>query len=129
MRLNAAHTRTLRPARRNKIVSAAEAVRLIHDGDTVATGGFVGIGFAEGIALALEARFLAALAEGRAGAPRDLTRVYAAGQGDGKARGLNHFGHPGLCSSASSVVTGAWCRSSRHWRSPVRSRPTTCRRA
>ena len=42
-------------APRNKIVSAAEAVRLIHDGDTVATGGFVGIGFAEGIAVALEA--------------------------------------------------------------------------
>lgn len=39
---------------RNKVVSAAEAVRLIHDGDTVATGGFVGIGFAEsgeGVAL------------------------------------------------------------------------------
>ncbi len=45
--------------RRNKVVSAAEAVRLIHDGDAVATGGFVGIGFAEAIALALEARFLA----------------------------------------------------------------------
>jgi len=29
---------------RHKIVSAAEAVLLIHDGDTVATGGFVGIG-------------------------------------------------------------------------------------
>ena len=32
-------------AQRNKVVSAAEAVRLVHDGDTVATGGFVGIGF------------------------------------------------------------------------------------
>ena len=30
---------------RNKIVSAADAVGLIRDGDTVATGGFVGIGF------------------------------------------------------------------------------------
>lgn len=44
-------------ARRNKVVSAAEAVRLIHNDDTVATGGFVGIGFAEEIAMALEARF------------------------------------------------------------------------
>ena len=43
--LNAAH--------KNKIVSAADAVQLIHDGDTVATGGFVGIGFAESIAVAL----------------------------------------------------------------------------
>ena len=42
---------------KNKIVSAAEAVQLIHDGDTVATGGFVGIGFAEAIAVALEERF------------------------------------------------------------------------
>lgn len=40
--------------KRSKIVSAAEAVRLIRDGDTLATGGFVGIGFAENIAVALE---------------------------------------------------------------------------
>jgi propionate CoA-transferase len=46
-------------ARRDKITRAADAVRLIHDGDTVATGGFVGIGFAEGVAVALEERFLA----------------------------------------------------------------------
>jgi acyl CoA:acetate/3-ketoacid CoA transferase len=41
-----------------KIVRAEEAVRLIRDGDTVATGGFVGIGFAEEIAVALEALYL-----------------------------------------------------------------------
>ena len=62
-------------ARPGKIVTATEAVRLIHDGDTVATGGFVGIGFAEGIAIALEQRFLAAQAETGSGAPRDLTLV------------------------------------------------------
>ena len=77
--------------RRDKITRAAEAVRLIHDGDTVATGGFVGIGFPEGIAVALEERFLATRAETGSGSPRDLTLVYAAGQGDGQSRGLNHW--------------------------------------
>ena len=52
-------------AERGKIVSAADAVRLIRDGDTVATGGFVGIGFAEEIAIALEERFLSGNARGR----------------------------------------------------------------
>ena len=49
----------LRASHAGKVVSAAEAVQLIRSHDTVATGGFVGIGFAEGIAVALEERFLA----------------------------------------------------------------------
>ena len=48
---------------RGKVVTAREAVALIRDGDTLATGGFVGIGFAENIAVALEERFLEAAKE------------------------------------------------------------------
>ena len=44
---------------KDKIVTAEEAVRLIRDGATVATGGFVGIGFAEAIAVQIEKHFLA----------------------------------------------------------------------
>ncbi|PKO34072.1 MAG: acyl CoA:acetate/3-ketoacid CoA transferase [Betaproteobacteria bacterium HGW-Betaproteobacteria-7] len=90
-----------------KVVSARDAVRLIKDGDTVATGGFVGIGFAENIAVALEQRFLKAAADDvhGLGSPRNLTLVYAAGQGDGKERGLNHLGHDGL---VGRVLGGHW---------------------
>lgn len=90
--------------RRSKVVSAADAVRLIRPGDTVATSGFVGIGFAEGIACALEELYLDPT-PGHFDRPRDLTLIYAAGQGDGKSRGLNHLGHEGL---VRRVIGGHW---------------------
>ncbi|MEC5409979.1 acyl CoA:acetate/3-ketoacid CoA transferase [Paraburkholderia sp. MPAMCS5] len=101
---------------RDKVVSARAAVELIRPGDTIATGGFVGVGFAEDVAIALEERFFEANAtagrdpESSARADHksahlDLTLVYAAGQGDGKAKGLNHFAHEGL---VRRVIGGHW---------------------
>src|SRR4051812_31193514 len=86
---------TLNLRERGKVVSAREAVRLIRDGDTVATCGFVGIGFPEAVAVALEELYLSSDEQQfpSFGKPRNLTLVYAGGQGDGKNRGLNHLGH------------------------------------
>ena len=85
--------------KRGKVVTAEEAVRVIRDGDTVATDGFVGSGFAEELAVELEKYFLST------GKPRNLTLLYAAGQGDGKHKGLNHLAHDGL---VKRVIGGHW---------------------
>ena len=78
--------------KKEKVVSAEEAVKIIKDGDTVATEGFVGAGFAEEIAIALEKQFL------KTGSPRNISIMYAAGQGDGATakKGLNHLAIEGL---------------------------------
>lgn len=84
---------------KDKIISADAAAALIHDGDTITTSGFVGIGVPDQLLQALEQRFLDTRT------PCDLTLLFAAGQGDGKERGLNRLGHDGLLKR---VIGGHW---------------------
>jgi len=76
--------------KKGKVVTAEDAIELIRDGDTIVTAGFVGVGFAEELAIRLKERFL------KTGAPRNLTLTYPAGQGDGQSKGLNHLAIEGL---------------------------------
>jgi propionate CoA-transferase len=82
-----------------KVVTAEEAILVIRDGDTVATGGFVCCVFPEEIAIALESYYI------KTGKPKGLTLFYAAGQGNKLDKGLNHFAPEGL---VNRVIGGHW---------------------
>ncbi|NCN96600.1 MAG: acyl CoA:acetate/3-ketoacid CoA transferase [Rhodoferax sp.] len=75
---------------RKKVVSAAQAIALLRDDDTVCCSGFGANGVPVELILALEQRFL------ETGAPRDLTLLFGGGPGDTAQDGANHFAHPGL---------------------------------
>ena len=89
----------MRAARRTKLITPEAAAGLVCDGDTLAVGGFVGLGVPEQLLMALEQRFLAT------GGPRELTLIFAAGQGDGGSRGLNHLARESLVRRA---IGGHW---------------------
>ncbi|WP_425804230.1 acyl CoA:acetate/3-ketoacid CoA transferase [Desulfitobacterium sp. Sab5] len=73
-----------------KVITAAEAVKKIADGVCVGVTGFAGSAHAEVITTELENQFL------NEGHPRDLTLFHCAGIGDGKTKGVGHFGYEGL---------------------------------
>jgi propionate CoA-transferase len=87
------------PSVRDKVVTAAEAVRLIRDGDSIVIEGFVGQCFPEELTLALEQRFL------QTGTPRDLSLVFTVATGDRQGRGLDRLCHEGLLKGA---IGGHW---------------------
>ena len=73
-----------------KVIPVEDAISVLHDGDVLATSGYGGHGVPEQLLIALEQRFI------DGGRPRGLTLIHAAGQGDGKGKGLDHLAHEGL---------------------------------
>ena len=84
---------------KSKVVSAAEAVALIHDQDTLICSGFGVVGVPDALTNALEARFL------ETAHPGELTLVFGGGPGNGADRGANHLAHAGLLRRA---IGGHW---------------------
>jgi acyl CoA:acetate/3-ketoacid CoA transferase len=89
----------------DKFVTAAAAVALIADGDTVALiGGGGGLCEATCLHEAVEKRFL------ETAHPRGLTVIHSLGIGDRKSRGMNRFAHEGM---VKRVIGGHWVWSPR----------------
>jgi propionate CoA-transferase len=97
---------TARSGKTGKIVTAREAARLIRTGDTVAIGGFFGIGLAAEVVHELAAIYEARDAEAVSfGKPRDLTLVWCVSPGDGQQRGAQRLAQPGL---VKRLIGGHW---------------------
>ncbi len=82
-----------------KSMTADQAIAMIKDGDSVLFGGFVACVVPEELEHALGKRFR------ENNSPRDITVIYAAGQGDGEKRALNQIAHEGL---VKRVIGGHW---------------------
>lgn len=74
----------------SKVMNMEEVLNLIKENQTISTAGFAGAGVAEEVLAALEKRFL------ETGSPKNLTVLYAAGQGNWKDGGIQHFAHEGM---------------------------------
>lgn len=73
-----------------KLINSNDAVKLIKSNSTLAISGFAGVAVPEILLKGLEDRFI------ETGNPKNITLMFAAGQGDGKDRGLNHLAHEGM---------------------------------
>ena len=80
-------------------LTAEQAALWIEDGDAVLLGGFIGSVVPEAIERAIGERFRDTQS------PRDLTLLFAAGQGDGQGRAINHLAEQGLVKCA---IGGHW---------------------
>ena len=97
---------TAQSGRTGKIVAARDAARLIRTGDTVAIGGFFGIGLAMEVIHELAAIYEARDSEAAFfGKPRDLTLVWCVSPGDGRQRGAQRLAQPGL---VKRLIGGHW---------------------
>ena len=80
--------------KKKQIITAAEAVSQINDGDTVASSGFVSSAIPEALIRALETRFL------ETGSPKGITYFYAGSQGMRDGHGGDRVAHKGLAKRA-----------------------------
>lgn len=83
------------------VLTAEEAALRVKDNDTIGTSGFVSCAIPEALSTALEKRFL------ETGHPRNMTFLFAAGQGLRNGTGGDRFGHEGM---VKRVIGGHWDR-------------------
>ncbi|HBT16973.1 MAG TPA: hypothetical protein DEB05_08475, partial [Firmicutes bacterium] len=88
-----------------KIISALEAAKLVRDGDSITTEGFLNSVYPEKLVSTLENLFL------ETGHPKDLILCLGGGKGTGgwENLGLNHFAHEGFIKRFMGSHTGV-CR-------------------